>query len=52
MPTVGKLDLTIKINEFPADVQTVENGLKQFDILAGEQIVTVTLKAKVFKKLE
>lgn len=52
MPTIGKLELTIKINEFPANVQTVENGAKQFDILAGEQIVTVTLKPKVFKKLE
>ncbi len=47
MPTVGKLDLTIKINEFPADVQTVENGLKQFDIDTGEQIVTVSLKHNI-----
>ncbi len=52
MPTPGKLELTVKITEFPADVQTGENGLKQFDILAGEQIVTVALKPKVFKKLE
>ena len=52
MPTPGKLELTIKINEFPVDVQTVENGCKQFDILAGEQIVTVSLKPKIFKKLE
>ncbi|KJH70066.1 hypothetical protein [Aliterella atlantica] len=52
MPTPGKLELTIKINEFPANVQTVENGWKQFDIDIGEQIVSVTLKPKVFKKLE
>ena len=52
MPTPGKLELTIKINEFPVDVQTVENGLKQFDIDTGEQIVTVSLKPKIFKKLE
>ncbi len=52
MPTSGKLELVIKINEFPANVQTLENGWKEFDILAGEQIVTVTLKPKVFKKLE
>jgi len=26
MPTLGKMELTIKINEFPADVKTVENG--------------------------
>ncbi len=52
MPTQGKLELTIKINEFPANVQTLDNGSKQFDIDTGEQIVTVTLKPKVFKKLE
>ncbi|WP_028954594.1 hypothetical protein [Synechocystis sp. PCC 7509] len=52
MPTSGKLELTIKINEFPTDVQTGENGLKQFDIDTGEQIVSVSLKPKVFKKLE
>ncbi len=52
MPTPGKLELTIKINEFPTDVQTGENGLKQFDIDTGEQIVTVSLKPKIFKKLE
>ena len=52
MPTPGKLELTIKINEFPVDVQTVENGCKQFDIDTGEQIVTVSLKPKIFKKLE
>ena len=46
------LELTIKINEFPAEVQTIENGLKHFDLDAGEQIVTVTLKPKVFKKLK
>jgi hypothetical protein len=52
MPTPGKLELTIKINEFPVDVQTIENGFKQFDIDTGEQIVTVSLKPKIFKKLE
>lgn len=52
MPTSGKLELTIKINDFPTDVRTVENGLKQFDIDTGAQIVTITLKPKMFKKLE
>ena len=52
MPTSGKLELTIKINEFPSNVRTVENGLKQFDIDTGSQIVTITVKPKMFKKLE
>lgn len=51
MPTTGTLELTIKINEFPTEVQTVENGWKQFDIDCDGQIVTVTVKPKVFKVL-
>lgn len=52
MPTSGKLELTIKINEFPAQVKTLENGWKQFDIDTGDRLVTITLKPKMFKKLE
>ena len=52
MPTPGSLELTIKINSFPADVKTIENGWKQFDIDTGTEIVTMTVKPKVFKKLE
>lgn len=52
MPTLGKLELTIKINEFPASVRTLENGWKQFEIACDDQIITVTVKPKVFKKLE
>jgi len=52
MPTQGKMELTIKINEFPASVRTVDNGWQEFDIDTGSQIVTVTIKPKVFKKLE
>ncbi len=52
MPTSGKMELTIKINEMPADVQTVENGWKQFDLDCDGQLVRVKVKPKVFKKLE
>lgn len=52
MSTPGKLELTIKINEFPADVQTVENGWKQFELDCDGQLVSVKVKPKVFKKLE
>lgn len=52
MPVSGKLEVTIKINEFPADARTVQNNLKQFDINTGDYVVTVTVKPKVFKKLE
>ena len=52
MATQGKLELTIKISEFPADVKTIENGWKSFEIDCNGQIVSVTVKPKVFKKLE
>ncbi len=52
MPTSGKLEITIKINEFPADTKTVENGWKEFDLDCDGQLVTVKVKPKVFKKLE
>src|SRR5919199_3374578 len=52
MTISGKLELTIKINEFPADVKTVENGYKSFDIDCDGRIVSVTIKPKMFKKLE
>lgn len=52
MPTTGKLELTIKINEFPDTVRTVENGWKEFDLDCDGQIVTIKVKPKVFKKLE
>ncbi|MEW5861444.1 MAG: fertility inhibition FinO-like protein [Cyanobacteriota bacterium] len=52
MPTPGKLELTIKINEMPADVETVENNWKQFDLDCDGQLVRVRVKPKVFKKLE
>ena len=52
MSIPGKLELTIKINEFPADAQTVENGWKQFELDCDGQLISVKVKPKVFKKLE
>ena len=52
MAISGKLEITIKINEFPVDAQTIENGWKQFDLECEGQLVTVKVKPKVFKKLE
>jgi hypothetical protein len=51
MTTAGKLEITIKINEFPEN-QTIENGWKQFDLDCEDQLVRVKVKPKVFKKLE
>lgn len=52
MPTPGKMELTIKINEMPADVRTVENGWKEFDLDCDGQLIRIKVKPKVFKKLE
>ncbi|HEY9830868.1 MAG TPA: fertility inhibition FinO-like protein [Stenomitos sp.] len=52
MTTSGKLELTIKINKFPEDVRTVENGWREFDLDCDGRSVTVKVKPKVFKKLE
>jgi hypothetical protein len=52
MTVQGKLELTIKINEFPSDVRVVENGWKEFDLDCDGQLVRVKVKPKMFKKLE
>ena len=52
MATEGKLELTIKINEFPSDVTTAENGWKSFDLDCDGRIFSVSFRPKVFKKLE
>ena len=52
MAIQGKLELTIKINELPNDVSIDQNGWKSFDVDCDGQIFSVTVKPKVFKKLE
>lgn len=52
MAVTGKLELTIKITEFPADVQTVENGWKSFQINCDGKIISISVKPKMFRKLE
>ncbi len=52
MPAVpGRLEITIKITELPS-ARIVENGWKAFDIDCDGQIVAVTVKPKLWKKLE
>jgi hypothetical protein len=51
MPVTGKLEVTIKINELPQST-TVENNWKRFEVDCNGQIVTITVKPKIWKKLE
>jgi hypothetical protein len=46
MPTAAKMEITLKINEFPADVETVENGWKEFALDCDSRLVTVKVKPK------
>lgn len=52
MTIPGKLELTIKINEFPSDIKTIENGWKSFALDCDGRIFTVSVLREVFKKLE
>lgn len=52
MPVSGRMEITLKISEFPADARTVTNGWKEFEVDTGEKLVTIQVKPKVFKKLE
>ena len=50
MPTSGRLEVTIKINELP-EAKTVENGWQQFYLDCDGRVVMVKVKPKVWKKL-
>jgi hypothetical protein len=50
--TTGKLEVTIKINELPLDVQTTKDNGKIFQLDCDGRVVSVTVKPKIWKKLE
>ena len=46
------MEITIKISQFPTDVKTVTNGWKQFVVDADGCEISITVRPKVFTKLE
>jgi hypothetical protein len=52
MAIAGKLELTIKISEFPVNVETDQNSWKSFYVDCDGQVLSIKVKPKVFKKLE
>lgn len=52
MPVPGKMEVIIKISEFPEDAKTVTNNWKEFVVNTGDKEVTITVRPKVFNKLE
>lgn len=52
MPVAGKMEVIIKISEFPEDVKTVTNNWKEFVVEADGKEVTITARPKMFSKIE
>ncbi|NMF59673.1 fertility inhibition FinO-like protein [Pseudanabaena yagii] len=52
MLTSGNLELIIKIDQVPTNVITHQNGWKSFRIKCDERIVNISVRPKVFKRLE
>jgi hypothetical protein len=52
MTTPAKLEVLIKINELPTNVTTAPNGSKAFGLDCGGRAVTMTLRPKMWAKLE
>ena len=50
--TIGKLELTIKNNELPNNVETNKDNWKTFELDCDGRVVSVTVKPKIWKKLE
>ena len=52
MATPGKVELVIKINEFPAEVAIVTNGWKEFEVESDGRFYLITVRPAIFRKLE
>jgi hypothetical protein len=52
MPIPGKLEVTIKINQLPTEVTTTKNGWKEFRLDCGGRNVTISLRPRMWTKLE
>ncbi len=49
--TVGKLEVSIKINELPNKVETMKHDWKRFWVNAEDQVVQMTVRPKTWKNL-
>ncbi len=50
--TKGKMEVVVKVTEFPDDIKTVDKGCKEFAVDTGAAIVTISVKPKAFRLLE
>ena len=51
MPIPGKLEITLKINTMPTEVETTKHGWKEFVVDANGQMITITVRPKTWNKL-
>lgn len=51
MTAIGRLEITIKISELPQNVRAVGDA-KTFDLDCDRCIISVTVKPKIWRKLE
>lgn len=52
MTIPGKLEVMIKINQLPDEVTTKSNGWKEFSVDCGGRLVSITLRPRMWTKLE
>jgi len=52
MSLVGKLEVTIKINRLPTEVTTDKNGWKEFQVDFGKRGARVSLRPRMWNRLE
>ena len=52
MPVSGKSEVVLKFSEHPTEVKTVANGWKEFDVESNGRLFRITIKPKIFNKLE
>ena len=50
--TPGQMEITVKLNQFPGDVRTVNKGWKEFGVDTGAGVITISIKPKAFAALE
>ncbi len=52
MPTPGKIEVTIKINQLPTEVTTNKHGWKEFRLDCGGRLVQISLRPRMWNKIE
>ncbi len=52
MPIPGKLEVTIKIHDVPTEVTTKANGWKEFTLDCGGRPVVITVRPRMWIRLE